>query len=252
MRSFIFHLFLILFLIITGCDNDDSPPTTPGDSNNTTKIVPNDFLSEQKYNKLIVEIQYIEGFAPTATTVSNLQDFLEQRLNKSAGITITQKAIPSTGKQAYTADDIRSVEKVNRTQHAADKTLTAYFFFADSDYAGNTGDAKVLGIAYGSSSMAIFEKTIHQFSGDITQPPATTVETAVVLHEFGHILGLVNNGTSMASPHQDEPHGKHCNNEQCLMYYATETSDIITNLVGGNIPTLDTQCLNDLRANGGK
>ena len=38
----------------------------------------------------------------------------------------------------------------------------------------------------------------------------------------------------------------------CLMYYATETSDIFGLLVTGNIPTLDAQCLADLHANGGK
>jgi hypothetical protein len=228
--------------VVISCQKDD---TTPG-------ISPNDFLSEKKYDKLIVEIQYVNGFQPTSVTVSNLTSFLEQRLNKSGGISVIQSAITSPGKSAYSTDDIRTIEKANRTQNANDKTLTAYFFFADGDYSANSGGSKVLGIAYGSSSMVLFEKTIRDYSGALGQPSVTTLESSVLLHEFGHTLGLVNNGTTMQAPHQDEPHGRHCNDTNCLMYYTAETSDIVANLTGGNIPALNTQCLDDLKANGGK
>jgi len=52
--------------------------------------------------------------------------------------------------------------------------------------------------------------------------------------------------------HKDDTHGRHCNVKNCLMYYATETSDIFGLLVTGNIPVLDAQCSADLYANGGK
>jgi hypothetical protein len=100
--------------------------------------------------------------------------------------------------------------------------------------------------------MVIFEKTIREFSGGLGKPSATTLETTVSLHEFGHILGLTNNGTPMQSAHQDEPNGKHCNNKDCLMYWAVENSNIISTLTGGNIPQLDAQCVADLKANGGR
>ena len=127
-----------------------------------------------------------------------------------------------------------------------------YFFFADADYAGNSGDAKVLGVAYGSSSMAIFEKIVQDYSGGLTQPAVTTLESTVIHHEFAHILGLVNNGTAMQAAHQDEAHGRHCNNKGCLMYYAAETTDIVGLLTGGNVPQLDASCIADLQANGGR
>lgn len=64
--------------------------------------------------------------------------------------------------------------------------------------------------------------------------------------------GLVNKGTALTSLHQDGVHGKHCSNSGCLMYYEAETSDIINNLLGDPIPSLDQNCINDLKANGGK
>ena len=245
MRNFLTCSFLTILLAATGCHKESVSV-----SNNN--IVPNDFLSDKKYDKLVVEIQYVSGNAPAAATLDNLQTFLQQRLNKSSGISITQNAIPSPGKTAYSLDDVQNIEKASRTQTTNDKTLTAYFLFVDGDYASNSGNSKVLGFAYGSSSMTIFEKTIKGLSGGIGQPTVTVLESTVLLHEFGHILGLVNNGTPMQAAHQDVPHGKHCDDQNCLMYYTVETSDVVANLVGAGIPALNTSCLNDLKSNGGK
>ncbi len=247
MREFMKYAILLLLAAASGCQKDSVT-----NNSSPTNAIPNDFLSTSNYDKLIVEIQYLNGFAPTAAAISNLNTFLQMRLNKSAGITIVQKIISSPVKSAYTLAEIQAIENVNRTQKTSGKTLTAYFFFADGDYSANSGSSKVLGIAYGSSSMVIFEKTIRDFAGGVTQPPLTTLESTVIHHEFGHILGLVDNGTPMQVAHVDASHGKHCDDQNCLMYFAAETSDIVGNVVGGNIPALNTNCLNDLKGNGGK
>lgn len=245
MKNSLLYLTFTTLVLIVSCKKDSTTSVNDG-------VNPNSFLSAAKYDKLIVEIQYVTGFAPTASTVNNLKSFLEQRLNKPTGINIVQNAISSPRKSSYSVTDIRDIESKNRTQNTSGKTLTAYFFFADADYSSNSGNSKVLGIAYGGSSMALFEKTIKEFSGGLGEPSQTDLETAVIEHEFGHILGLVNNGTGMQTEHQDETHGKHCINDKCLMYYTAETSDIIGSIIGGSIPQLDANCIADLKANGGK
>ncbi|MFT6814944.1 MAG: hypothetical protein ACJAZ3_000840 [Sphingobacteriales bacterium] len=215
-------------------------------------IKPNDFLSSNKYTSLTVEIVYVNGFKPTTNTVNNLKTFLTQRLNKPEGITIIEREIASPGNSSYSISDIISVEKNNRQQQTEGDNLAVFFFFADSDFSGNSGNSKVLGVQYDPSSMAMFEKTIQEFSGGFNQPTKTVLETTVIKHEFGHTLGLVNNGTSIMSEHQDTPNGKHCDVDDCLMYFTAETSGDLGNLLGGDIPTLDSQCLADLKANGGK
>ncbi len=235
---------LIVSLFFTECKKDKS---SINDS-----LVSHDMLSADKYNKLIVEIQYVNGFQPTTSTLDNLKTFLEQRLNKLGGITFTQNVIASPGKTVYSFSDIKDIEKSKRSQTTSGTTITAYFLFLDGDYSENSGSSKVLGIAYGTTSMAIFEKTIQEYSGGLGKPSATTLETTVINHEFGHTLGLVNSGTGMQTAHRDAAHGAHCNNKDCLMYFTAETSDIVGNLIGGNIPGLDANCINDLKANGGK
>ncbi len=56
----------------------------------------------------------------------------------------------------------------------------------------------------------------------------------------------------MQTEHQDEPNGRHCDNSNCLMFSNINSSDAVANIFGNGIPFLDNNCVNDLRANGGK
>lgn len=252
MRAFTLSVCWIV-LLTAACKKDPamSESGTASSAGNTS-VVPAWFLSAALYDQLIVEIQYMPGVQPSAAAVNNLKSFLEQRLNKPAGISIVQTAIASPGKSTYSVPDLIAVETAKRTQQANGKILTAYILFADGDYSGNSGNSKVLGITYAGTSMAVFESTVKQFSGGLSQPAVSSLETTVLNHEFGHVLGLVNRGTPLQSQHQDTAHDKHCTNQHCLMYYNAETSDIIANMLGTGIPVLDAACIADLRANGGK
>src|SRR5436190_1641005 len=150
MRKVISGGCMILLLFALGCKDNE----TVKNSNN---VIPNDFLSGSYYNKMIVEIQYVDGFAPSATTVTNLVSFLEQRLNKPSGITVVQTSITAPGKTTYSLDEVRSIEASGRTQITSGHTLTAYFIFLDGEYSANSGNSKILGVAYAPTSMVVFE-----------------------------------------------------------------------------------------------
>lgn len=100
--------------------------------------------------------------------------------------------------------------------------------------------------------MVVFHETITTNSGGFGQPSVSMVEGIVSRHELGHILGLVNVGSKMVNNHQDQANGKHCENENCLMYWETENGSFISSIFGNNVPTLDAICKADLKANGGK
>lgn len=246
-QSFVNLLLIIasLIFVLSGC-RKDSPSVFAG------VTAPNNFLSGKNYTSLIVEIQYVQGYKPSAQTINNLNSFLQSRLNKPGGIAFVIDSISSPGKSSFTLSDVLAIERVKRTQFMGGTTMAAYFLFVDGDYASNPSNGKILGIAYGSSSVAIFENSIRGYSGSFGQPQTYVLESTVTEHEFGHLLGLVNNGTPMQTNHQDVHNGAHCNNQNCLMYYNVETSDVMGNLLGGNIPSLDENCLNDLKGNGGK
>jgi hypothetical protein len=236
----------ILVTLLAGCVKNRQ---NPGQSE--TNIVPSDFLSDNKYKTLYIDFLYDQGNPPSAETINNLKNFLNNRLNKSGGIQIVQREFSGNGKDKISIADVEAIEKKNRSYFSKGNMLGAFVYFVNSDYSDNQGSVKVLGMAYASTSIVIFGKTIHSYSGSFGRPSYVTLETTVAEHEFGHVMGLVNNGTSMLKQHLDASHDKHCSNTACLMYYAAETSDIVQNLLGG-VPSLDQNCIDDLRNNGGK
>jgi hypothetical protein len=244
-------VFSFLLSLFAGCKKSDTISNLPSIANENNKVVgasANDLLSAAKYSSVKIEIQYMPGYQPDAAAINNLTAFLNSLINKPGGVSIIQTQIASAGNTVLTLNDIATVEKNNRTVYTSGSQLGVYFLFTDGSYS----DANVLGLAFRNTSMAILGKTIHDNSGGIGQTSRTKLEITVLEHEAGHILGLVNIGSPMQSNHQDAAHGNHCNNTSCLMYYASETTDILGILLTGSIPTLDANCKADLTVNGGK
>lgn len=208
-----------------------------------------DLLSSQDYDSLVAEVQYLDGFRPTDGGLALFEAFLGDRVHKPAGIEIRiLPALHFPSQATYSVADVQGLEREHRTAETAGRTLTIYFLFLNGEY---SEQANVLGFAYNNTSMAIFEEKIRDNSGGALQPSQSTVEGIVLSHEMGHNLGLVANGSPMQVEHEDEANGPHCDNDGCLMYYAVRTTDFIANLTG-DAPVLDQNCIDDLRANGGK
>lgn len=244
-------LFLLSILIAGSCSNmDDMSMANKGHHEKAVGESAKDLLSSATFSSLRVDLVYVDGYEPNATTLSNLTSFLQARLNKPGGITIQKTKINSPGLAPYSVADVQKVEADHRSLFTGNMELTVFVFVADGDYADNNN---VLGIAYRNTSVALFAKKINTVSGGVGQPSRSILETTVLNHEFGHIMGLVNVGTPLQTSHQDTAHGKHCDVESCLMFWTAETGDIVTNLAGLNqAPSLDNQCVADLQANGGK
>ncbi|MEO6233008.1 MAG: hypothetical protein ABJB11_18520 [Ferruginibacter sp.] len=242
---------LLATVLFAGCTkNGGNPALAPinVENNKAVGASAGDLLSSAKYTSLKIEIQYMPGYAPDANAVNNLTTFINNTLNKPAGVTIVQSQVVTGGKLVLTLDDIAALEKRSRTVYTTGTQLGVYFLITDGRYT----DANVLGLAFRNTSIAILGKTIHDNSGGIGQASRTKLETTVLEHELAHILGLVDIGSAMQTNHKDAAHGNHCNNSNCLMYYAAETTDITGFLLTGNIPVLDANCTADLHANGGK
>lgn len=213
----------------------------------------NDFLSGDTFTSLEVEIDYMQGYAPNTEAVDSLEAFLEQRLNKQSVVIKEPTEIPAAGQSSYTASEIRALEEEHRDEFTSveDSTLRAYMIIVDGEFeSGN-----VLGIAYYNTSNAFFGATYEEVSGGFNQPSRRLTESVSYRHEFGHLFGLVNipgSGTEMQTNHQDTEHGRHCDNDSCLMYYAMENAGVFGQFLGEQIPPLDANCIADLQANGGK
>ncbi len=244
-------LLLLMLSMVLGCSDDDSASIENG-INKAPNLQPlgssaNDFLSAENYESIVLEVLYVADFRPAPQTLTNLRNFIEARLNKPGGITITEREIPSPGNSPYTNSEIAAIENTHRTKYNDVNSLAVFLLFVDGNFDTDTNNEFTLGTAYRNTSFVIYENSV-RFLSNASATNRSDLETVVVLHEFCHLLGLVDLGSPMQTNHRDDDHGKHCNNSSCLMFWQSENSMISS----GNIPQLDANCITDLQANGGK
>lgn len=239
-------LFSTLFVTCTKQSNNNPELLPNGYSNQAIGKSAGDILSYGNYTSMSIQIQYMPGYALDSSTIDSVYDYLQGICNKPGGITISQSEINATG-DTLNVSQVATLEARYRTAYTAGTNLALYVMVTN----GYDTSANVLGFAYRNTSICLFGKDIFSNSGGAGQVTRVALESSVLEHEFGHLMGLVNLGSAMQTFHQDTAHGYHCNNSACLMYWEIETHSGI-HAVSSKIPTLDAHCLADLIGNGGK
>lgn len=249
-------LYAGLLALAFGCSSDSDggsmveDGTNPKPNQKAAGSSAHDFLSDDDYQSLTIEILYIGQYRPSDAAVASLQNFMDARLNKPGGVHITLREIDSPGTSPYTTAEIRQLEADNRTAYNDVGELALCILFVDGKSSSDTNTSAVLGTAYLNTSCVIYENTVFAFSNGVNQPPRAIMEGTVLQHELCHLLGLVNFGTDMVTDHEDDEHKRHCDNPNCLMYWASQNR--VMNLQTSQVPSLDANCIADLQGNGGK
>lgn len=225
-------------------------------------------------NALDVQVVYEPGAEPLAgsitlpnSSVKTLWAILEDNLkevfkNRSQAVTVSvpkeltaMQQISSQGKTSWTSSEIQALAAAYRTSKST--STTGKFFVAYlNGYFGENGtvNQNVIGVNItGTPFIAVFKQVVNSTGDSSTVVGKATrayVEQSTLVHEMGHALGLVNNGVSMVSSHQDTANGKHCTNTSCVMYYANAgTSALVTYVQSvfssGTNVMFKTECLQD-------
>lgn len=269
------YVFLLLtaFLSVYSCSKDSSDVGSETEQTVVVNKTPNlqgtgdsanDLLANSTYTKLLIEIAYVEGFRPTARTEADVIEFLKEVTFKQ-DVQIIYKQLESTGKTSLTLQEIADEEKENRTVYNTEDTIAVYIYFADapSDKDTPNGNSATLGAVYRNTSMVIYESTVRKLANSSVLISLATAETATMHHEFGHLFGLVNLGTSMVNPHESQSENSegvvegdsHCDIDGCLMNAQLEFGSGMRRMLvakNGAVPELDAECKLDLQANGGR
>ncbi len=241
-KKFIFYFLSSFLLLFSACKKE---PLIGALDYKTLGTSAHDLLSATDYSSLQIEINYMPGQQLDATSLTGLQSFLITYINKPGGIQITQKQIAASGKVSLLLNEVVSIEKTNRTGYTQNGVMAVHILITDGAFA----NTNTFATSYWNTSYSLFGKTINNNSGGVGQVTRARLITTLLQHEFGHLLGLVGQGTPMQINHKDAANGAHCNVTNCLMNYSVETSNIIA---GTAIPLLDANCVSDLKANGGK
>lgn len=205
-----------------------------------------DLLTSSSYSLLKIEIDYMPGFAPDEASVDELVNFLNSYINKPLGIQVFEDEILASDKTVLSLAEIVSIEKKNRNIFSENNIIAVHILITNGEYS----ERDIFGTSYWNTSFCIFGKTVQNNSGGVGQNSKTKLTATLFEHEFGHLLGLVGQGSPMQTEHRDPSNGAHCSNPFCLMYADIETS--ANGITGNTVPSLDANCISDLKANGGK
>lgn len=182
------------------------------------------FLRAQPATSVLVEVGAEDGAEPSQSTIDHLQRVLAD---------VTRKPVEMTGvsapgsRDSWSSGDIRRAADEVGAGADGDVAVIRLLFLHGSYSDGDT----VLGVAVRADTMAIFADRVEEAASPLVG--STAIEQAVVVHELGHLLGLVD---LYRDTNRDDPeHPGHSTNRGSVMFWAVE-STLVTDLLTGGPP----------------
>ena len=198
-----------------------------------------EILRANEYSSVHLEINYVTGNSPDSDALNLLKQRIKEVTDKST-VTVSQSSFGST-QSSYTLEEILEIENEERSRFKSGNTFVIHILYLNGEYKDND---QTLGLAYSGTSFVMFKEKIEDAAFLLIS--AKDIEKSVIVHEFGHLLGLVNNGYQSPHDHEDPQHPHHSNNEESVMYWAIESQDIANQIDGEPPNNFDSYDLDDL------
>jgi hypothetical protein len=186
---------------------------------------------------VLVDLLAQSGAAPGAASVDHVTSVLGQVTGK--GVSVAGAAAVGGGAQAWTESDIDAVADDDGTAQGSGGRAVLHLVFLHGTF---RGDDSILGVAVRGDVAAIFSDQVEASSTPLIG--ADGIEQAVVTHEVGHLLGLVD--LFLSTGRADPEHPGHSRNRGSVMYWAVESSLVADLLTGGPPRDFDGDDLADL------
>ncbi len=178
-----------------------------------------ELLQASPYPNLVLEVDHTPGDRPTAVALTVLEARLTTYTAKES-IEIVFQAIAVNATE-FTTLDLVELERANRDQATGGDTFALYILSISGEL--TDGGGRALGAAYSASSLAIFKDVIRTATIGLG-PSVADVESSVLVHEIGHIMGLVNLVYTSDLPYEDSEHPFHSDNNTDVMFWAIESA----------------------------
>ncbi|HZN15139.1 MAG TPA: hypothetical protein VFB78_12760 [Acidimicrobiales bacterium] len=182
--------------------------------------------------KVVIEIQAQDGVGPRPAALAHVVAILK-RVTGGKTIETPRVALPA-GPTTWNYDQLADyADRFGKAKSGGDTVVIKAQWVH-----GSAPSAGTLGGAHRADLLTMFADRYKDHEG--LAVTVDDLETAIITHEFGHMLGLVDlwlntgRGDYKSDP---APGGHHSPNKRSVMYYAVETSDLAIVFSGGKPPT---------------
>lgn len=190
---------------------------------------------------LRVEIDHVEGREPSPAAIELLRLRLSERTDHPGGIEVViDDVLPPTGVDQHTADGLRALAHRHSDGWPTAEKGVVHVLYLDGEGHPSLGH-DLLGAAFGARSVVLFPDAIDRAVGG-SESRRALVERWTLVHEAGHVLGLVGLGAPQVVVHEASHHAGHCATPGCVMGWSADE----------RATDFCERCKDDLRAIGGR
>ena len=228
-------LFVFLSPALWQCGSGSSPSL----DQRYPERVP-DYITADRYTRLVIEVDYVEGMRPDAATIEQLTAGLKKLVDKpdGVGVRLDEKLAARGADYGWELGTIGALEERTFDLEVGAKTVKMHALFLDGRDARKEG-AQYLGLSWANRNIVLFKQSLQQACRasakrqlGLVERLCQQAEQMVWTHEVGHVLGLVDYGLPMVEPHNDPDHPHHDKNEDCIMYWAFERGQALDRIRG--------------------
>lgn len=194
-----------------------------------------------RHQRLRVEVDHVEGRRPSDEALALLRQRLEERTDHPGGVeVVVDDVLPPTDRALHTLEQLRMLDAVHRDGWPTDDVGVIHVLYLDGAADRSVGD-HLVGAAFGPTSIVIFLDAIREAVGGAARR-VTEVERWALVHEAGHVVGLVGLGAPQVVPHTEGYRQGHCDQPGCVMGWSVDE----------RATDFCPRCKDDLRAIGGR
>lgn len=172
---------------------------------------------------MVIEIDAQQGVEPSEEALAHLRTTLEDVAGKPQGIRFEGPDTFTSTTTTWTAEELRATAAEHRTTATTDTEVSIHLLYVAGSHADDEGEqTNAIGLAYSASNAAVFPDRWQGLASVLGSSQA--IEEAVLVHELGHLLGLVNLGYTSDLDHEDPDQPGHSANDESVMFHAVETT----------------------------
>ncbi len=183
--------------------------------------------------RLVLEVDVQDGVRVTQSALDHLVARMRQYVDKPGGVVLAGGNTFASDRTQWSSAQLREIAAANRDNFSGGDAVVVYVLYVEGEFIADGQRTNAIGVAYNASEFAVFPDKWSGLGGLLGSDAA--IERAVLVHEWGHLLGLVNIGYTSEIDHEDPEHPGHSRNQGSVMYWAIE-STLISQVFSGPPP----------------